>query len=69
MKPVVLLSIWLYQRAVSPFLPSVCRYTPSCSNYTQEAVERHGFVKGAWIGLKRLARCRPLGGKGYDPVP
>jgi putative membrane protein insertion efficiency factor len=69
MKHAVLRSIRLYQRAVSPFLPSVCRYTPSCSHYTQEAVERHGPVKGGWIGLKRLARCRPLGGKGYDPVP
>ncbi len=68
MKHVVLLAIRLYQRAVSPFLPSVCRYTPSCSHYSQEAVERYGAVKGGWIGVKRLARCRPLSGKGYDPV-
>ena len=69
MKHVVLLTIGLYQKAVSPFLPSVCRYTPSCSHFSQEAVERYGAVKGGWLGLKRLARCRPLGGKGFDPVP
>ncbi|HJN87193.1 MAG: membrane protein insertion efficiency factor YidD [Dehalococcoidia bacterium] len=69
MKHVVLLTIGLYQKAVSPFLPSVCRYTPSCSHFSQEAVEKYGAVKGGWLGLKRLARCRPLGGKGFDPVP
>ncbi len=69
MKRVVLLAIRLYQRAVSPFLPSACRYTPTCSHFSQEAVERYGVIKGGWIGLRRLARCHPLGGNGFDPVP
>jgi putative membrane protein insertion efficiency factor len=69
MKRVVLLAIAVYQKTLSPCLSASCRYLPSCSHYTQEAVERYGAVKGSWIGLKRLARCRPMGGEGYDPVP
>ena len=69
MKHVVLLAIWLYQRALSPYLPSSCRYFPSCSHYSHEAVQRYGVLKGGWIGLKRLARCQPWGGKGFDPIP
>ena len=69
MKRVVLLAIWLYQRALSPYLLSSCRYFPSCSNYSHEAVRRYGVLKGGWIGLKRLARCQPWGGKGFDPIP
>ena len=69
MKRVVYLTISFYQRAISPYLPSSCRYFPTCSHYSQEAVMRHGLVKGGWLGLKRLARCNPMGGKGYDPVP
>jgi len=69
MKRVMLRAIWLYQRAVSPYLPSACRYSPTCSHYSHEAVEKHGLVKGAWMGLRRLARCHPFGGRGYDPVP
>ncbi|MCI0845973.1 MAG: membrane protein insertion efficiency factor YidD [Chloroflexi bacterium] len=69
MKRCLLLGIGFYQRVVSPYLPSSCRYAPSCSHYSQEAVQRYGAVKGGWIGIKRLARCRPFGGKGFDPVP
>lgn len=69
MKYVVLLPIWVYQRTLSPLLPTSCRYYPSCSHYSQEAVEKYGAVKGIWLGIKRLGRCRPLGGQGYDPVP
>ena len=69
MKYAVLSVIWVYQRAVSLFLPTSCRYYPSCSHYSQEAVEKYGVVKGIWLGIKRLGRCRPLGGQGYDPVP
>jgi len=69
MKRVVIGAIWVYQRAVSPFIPSSCRYLPTCSHYSQEAVEKYGAVKGIWLGIKRLGRCRPLGGQGYDPVP
>jgi putative membrane protein insertion efficiency factor len=67
---VVLLGlIGFYRRAVSPFLPPACRFTPSCSAYAQEAIEKHGAGKGSWIALRRLFRCHPFGGKGYDPVP
>ena len=64
-----LLAISLYQRTISPYLPSACRYIPTCSHYSHQAVEKYGAVKGAWLGLKRLARCHPFGGWGYDPVP
>jgi putative membrane protein insertion efficiency factor len=69
MKRFLLAAIWLYQKTLSLYLPSECRYSPTCSHYSHEAVEKYGTVKGAWMGLKRLARCHPLGGKGYDPVP
>ncbi|MEE8466398.1 MAG: membrane protein insertion efficiency factor YidD [Dehalococcoidia bacterium] len=69
MKFAVLSVIWVYQRTLSPFLPSSCRFYPSCSHYSQEAVEKYGVAKGNWLGIKRLGRCRPLGGQGYDPVP
>jgi len=69
MKRPLLLALRLYQMVVSPYLPSSCRYAPTCSHYSQEAVQRYGAVKGSWIGIKRLARCRPFGGKGFDPVP
>ncbi|MXN92352.1 membrane protein insertion efficiency factor YidD [Flavobacterium sp. Sd200] len=64
--------VWLvrlYQVAISPLLPSVCRYTPTCSQYSIEALQTHGLLKGGWLGLKRIASCNPWGGKGYDPVP
>ena len=69
MKRFPLLAIWLYQKTISPYLPSACRYSPTCSHYSHEAVEKYGMVKGAWMGLRRLARCHPFGGQGYDPVP
>lgn len=58
-----------YQRFVSPALPPACRYLPTCSAYTIEALERHGTAKGLWLGTKRICRCHPWGGSGYDPVP
>lgn len=61
--------IGLYQAAVSPYLPGLCRYSPSCSHYAREAIAGYGFAKGAALAAKRLARCRPFGGRGYDPVP
>ncbi len=59
----------LYQLAVSPFLGPSCRFVPTCSHYAHEAMLRHGTVKGSWLALRRLVRCRPWGGWGYDPVP
>ena len=59
----------LYKFAISPLLPSACRYLPTCSEYMREAVERHGVWKGTWMGLRRLSRCHPFHAGGYDPVP
>ena len=61
--------IFVYQRMISPFIPPRCRYLPTCSSYTKEALERHGLVKGGVLGIKRICRCHPWGGSGYDPVP
>lgn len=58
-----------YQGAISPHTPPSCRFTPTCSQYAIEAVRRYGAAKGGWLALKRLARCHPWGGSGYDPVP
>ena len=57
-----------YRRFVSPMLPSSCRFTPSCSLYTLQAVERYGLLKGSLMGARRLLRCHPFSGGGYDPV-
>ncbi|NIR61119.1 MAG: membrane protein insertion efficiency factor YidD [Gammaproteobacteria bacterium] len=66
---VLLFLIGVYRRAISPYLPPSCRFTPSCSAYAEEAVRRHGAGKGAWLAVRRLLRCHPFGGHGYDPVP
>jgi putative membrane protein insertion efficiency factor len=58
-----------YQRAFSPLLPRACRYVPTCSEYALEAVERHGIMRGGWLAARRLLRCHPLAGSGFDPVP
>lgn len=65
----VLSSIRLYQRFMSPALSPSCRFVPSCSHYTYEAIERYGVAKGGWLGIRRLLRCNPLHPGGYDPVP
>ncbi|GHV81104.1 putative membrane protein insertion efficiency factor [Spirochaetia bacterium] len=65
----MLLFIRLYQQAVSPHFPPVCRYAPSCSAYTYEAVRKYGAFRGAFLGLKRFLRCHPFHPGGYDPVP
>ena len=62
-------SILLYQRLVSPLLPPACRYYPSCSEYTRQAIERYGILRGSWMGAKRISRCHPFHQGGYDPVP
>ncbi|MDR3272296.1 MAG: membrane protein insertion efficiency factor YidD [Flavobacteriaceae bacterium] len=61
--------IKIYQSAVSPLLGNNCRYTPTCSQYTLEALKTYGLFAGTWLGIKRIAKCHPWGGKGYDPVP
>lgn len=58
-----------YQLLVSPFFPPCCRYFPSCSDYARQAVCSHGPLRGGWLSLRRLLRCHPWGGLGYDPVP
>ncbi len=69
MKYIAILLIRFYQTAISPILPNACRFTPTCSQYTLDAIKKYGFFKGTWLGIKRISRCRPGGGSGYDPVP
>lgn len=61
--------IRLYQLTLSQAIPHSCRFTPTCSQYTFEAIEKHGLVKGVWLGAQRLARCHPFNPGGFDPVP
>ncbi|MCC6152491.1 MAG: membrane protein insertion efficiency factor YidD [Candidatus Hydrogenedentes bacterium] len=61
--------IRVYQMTLSPFLGQVCRFTPSCSRYTVEAIEKYGAIRGVWYGVCRIARCHPFHPGGYDPVP
>jgi putative membrane protein insertion efficiency factor len=68
MKYAVLELLKLYKTFISPFLPSACRFTPTCSAYAAEAVEKHGALKGTWMGVKRILRCQPFCKGGYDPV-
>lgn len=68
-KYIVILPIKFYQYCISPMFPAACRYTPTCSQYAIEAINKHGIIKGGWIATKRILRCHPWGGSGYDPVP
>ncbi len=63
------LPVLAYRYLISPFTPAACRYQPTCSAYALEAIERHGAARGSVLALRRLARCHPWGGAGYDPVP
>ncbi len=66
--PLVVL-IKFYQLCISPFTPPSCRFTPTCSQYALEALRKHGLFKGGWLAFRRILRCHPWGGSGYDPVP
>lgn len=65
----LILPIRLYQLCISPMFPASCRFTPTCSQYAIEAIRKHGPLKGLWLAIRRLLRCHPWGGSGYDPVP
>jgi len=69
LRRVALQLLRLYKRYISPQLPPTCRFTPTCSVYTYQAIERYGVFRGGWLGLKRIGRCQPLFPGGYDPVP
>ena len=64
-----ILLLRIYKRVISPLLPPACRFTPTCSVYAVEAYARHGFMRGSWLSVRRVARCQPFGGSGHDPVP
>lgn len=66
---ILILPIRFYQLAISPLLPPACRFTPTCSQYAIEAIQRHGPLRGLWLAIRRILRCHPWGGSGYDPVP
>jgi len=65
---VLILLAKIYQLIISPMIPNACRYTPTCSAYFIEAVQKYGPFKGGWMGLQRIGRCHPWGGHGHDPV-
>ena len=69
MKVVALGLIKLYQTTISQVLPPSCRFTPTCSQYTYEAIEKYGAFKGSWMGFRRITHCHPFNPGGYDPVP
>jgi putative membrane protein insertion efficiency factor len=68
-KYVALALIRVYQLTLSKVLPPSCRFEPSCSHYTYEAIDKYGLIKGGWMGFKRILRCNPFNPGGYDPVP
>lgn len=71
-KPIVwlmLLPVRFYRKFITPLTPPTCRFTPTCSQYAIEALQKYGPFKGSWLAIKRILRCRPGGGSGYDPVP
>jgi hypothetical protein len=68
-RQLLVLLVRLYQVSLGPLLPAACRYTPSCSAYAIEALQRYGALKGGWMGVRRIGRCHPFRPGGYDPVP
>lgn len=65
----LLVLVWIYRLAISPWLGNNCRFEPTCSKYALEALRQHGAFRGTWLAARRIARCHPWGGSGYDPVP
>ena len=65
----LLIPVYIYRGAISPLFPPSCRYTPTCSRYTIEALKKHGPIRGSYLSAKRILSCNPWGGSGYDPVP
>lgn len=66
---IALFLLRFYKRFLSPLLPPMCRFEPTCSVYTMQAVEKYGVLRGVWLGMKRLGRCHPFNPGGWDPVP
>jgi len=66
---VLIALVRLYQVAISPWTPATCRFSPTCSQYAVEAIRAHGSLRGGWMAVRRIGRCHPWGGYGYDPVP
>jgi hypothetical protein len=66
---IIILIIKFYQLSISPLFPATCRYTPTCSQYSIEALKKYGIFKGLYLSIKRISSCHPWGGSGYDPVP
>ena len=69
MSKILIYLVQFYRHAISPHFPPACRYTPTCSQYAIEALKKYGAIKGSWLTIKRIGRCNPWGGSGYDPVP
>ncbi len=69
MRGVALFLLRCYKRFLSPLLPPMCRFEPTCSVYTMQAVEKYGVIRGVWLGARRLLRCHPFNPGGWDPVP
>ena len=68
LKKIMLSLVWVYRNMISPMKPATCRYTPTCSQYAVDALNKYGPFKGGWMALRRIGRCHPWGGSGYDPV-
>ena len=69
MKRILMALVRFYRTAISPYRPPCCRFTPTCSQYAIEALRKHGPLKGLYLAVRRILRCHPWGGSGYDPVP
>jgi putative membrane protein insertion efficiency factor len=69
MRALALAPLRFYKRFLSPLLPPMCRFDPTCSIYMMQAIEKHGTLRGVWLGMRRLSRCHPFNPGGWDPVP